>query len=53
MAYTATKRPTGWTNNVEVQCMHCKTGKLYVRPAEVKRNGGRWTCPVCKKVNGA
>ena len=41
MAYIATKSPSGWTNNVEVQCMHCYTGKLYIRPAEVAKAGGK------------
>lgn len=52
MGYTATTRPAGWVNNVEVTCGHCHTGKLYINPNHVKSNGGKWTCPHCKQTNG-
>lgn len=52
MGYTATKSPTGLVNNVEVTCMKCKTGHLYVNPNHVQHNGGKWTCPVCGHTNG-
>lgn len=51
MVYDATKNPAGFTNNTKVSCGSCGSS-AYVRPNEVAKNGGKWKCPYCSKVNG-
>lgn len=50
MPATASKKATGFVNNIKVTCSKCGS-QLYVNPNALKQNSGKWKCEVCNATH--